>query len=122
MARCKKIDAHPLASSYAYKKYNSHKYNAKLRGIEFKLTFDEWNNWWLSNGVDKQIVQQRPFTSKDKLCMCRFNDCGAYELGNIYCDTNSNNVKYMLTDEHKAKLRLAVKRYWANKKIKETQI
>ena len=120
MARCKKIDAHPLASSQAYKKYNSHKYNAKLRGIQFKLTFDEWNNWWLSNGVDKQIVQQRPFTTKDKLCMCRVNDIGAYELGNIYCDTNSNNVKSMFTDEHREKMRIGVKLYWANK-IKESQ-
>ena len=74
----------------AKQKFNIHKNSAKSRGIDFNLTFDQWNNWWLSNGIDKNYATDR---TKNSPCMCRFNDVGPYELGNIYCDTNSNNRK-----------------------------
>jgi hypothetical protein len=78
---------HPLA--IAKQKYNSHKHSSKYREIEFNITFDEWYNWWLSNGVDKNQIQ--PIKTASTLCMCRFNDIGSYQLDNIYADTISNN-------------------------------
>jgi hypothetical protein len=92
---------HLLCSTPAFKKFNSHKYNAKRRGVEFNLTFDEWNNWWLSHGVNKQIVTRRGIGDGNKLCMCRYNDTGPYALNNIYCDTNYNNVKEQLLMRYK---------------------
>ena len=71
--------------------YRAHKSRAKKRNIEFKLTYQQWYDWWLSNGVDKN---QKPSAfSKNTLAMCRHNDTGAYELGNIYCATISQNSK-----------------------------
>jgi hypothetical protein len=78
-------------NSLSYKRYLEKKGDSYRRGIEWKLTYEEWYNWWLSNGVDKEF----DFTpmNKNKLCMCRYNDTGPYELTNIYCATNSENVK-----------------------------
>ena len=82
-------------------RYNSQKSSAKARGIDFNLTFDEWYNWWLSNGVDKNSpVADRSF---NKLCMCRKNDTGAYELGNIFCATQRVNIKTQNYDYCKKK-------------------
>jgi len=72
-------------------KYQGHQWNAKRRNIVFNMTFDEWYAWWLAQGIDKNISQgpKGPTT----LCMCRYNDTGPYQIGNIYCDTISGNVK-----------------------------
>lgn len=75
----------------AKKKYYAQKSGADRRGIEFKLTFEEWDAWWLSNGIDKN-QSQGPFTG-NTLAMCRYGDIGPYELDNIYCATNSANVR-----------------------------
>lgn len=72
-------------------KYGWHKRTAGKRGIQFLLSFDEWYNWWLSNGIDKNLPTV-PFNA-NTLCMCRFNDIGPYALTNIYCATVSQNVK-----------------------------
>jgi len=74
----------------AKQRYSSQRSRAKDRNIPFNLTFQEWYQWWLSNGVDKDI-SNGPYSSTT-LCMCRFNDVGPYELTNIYCDTVSNNA------------------------------
>lgn len=62
---------------------------AKKRGIDFHLTFDEWDAWWLKNGVDKN--HSTGPSLGDSMCMCRYGDSGAYELGNIYCATRRQN-------------------------------
>lgn len=65
-------------------KYHIHKTNALQRGIEFKLTFDEWWSVW------------EPFWVIDqhgKFCMCRTNDEGPYEIGNVRIDTWGNNIR-----------------------------
>lgn len=65
------------------------RWSAKKRNILFLITFDEWYNWWLSNGVDKH--QTAPPRSSNTLCMCRINDTGPYSLTNIYCATVKQN-------------------------------
>lgn len=74
----------------SYYKYGKHKRDATQRGIEFNLTLEEWRNWWVAQGVDKDI--QQPLNA-NTLCMCRFNDQGPYALDNIYCATLSQNQK-----------------------------
>jgi len=81
-------------------RYGIHKSAAKARGVEFKLSFEEWNSWWLSNGVDKNYPTEK---GPNIPCMCRINDVGAYELSNIYCDTLSNNIKYSYKLRHEDK-------------------
>ena len=72
-------------------RYGWHKRTSKKRNIPFLLTFEEWDNWWLSNGIDKNLPTVR--AHGNTLCMCRYNDTGAYELSNIYCATNNQNTK-----------------------------
>jgi hypothetical protein len=76
----------------ALDRYRVQKSKAKNRGIDFRLTFDEWYHWWLSCGVDKNL----DVTPNDAsgLCMCRTGDTGAYELGNIYCATRAQNSQH----------------------------
>ncbi len=74
----------------SYYRYGKQKRDSTARNIEFKLSLDEWYNWWLQQGVDKNYPSK---LDKNTLCMCRYNDQGAYELGNIYCATLSQNQK-----------------------------
>lgn len=80
--------------SYAKLRYREHRKGATIRGIPFLLTFDEWYDWWLSQGVDRNIPR---LNSGDILCMCRIGDQGPYTLGNIYCATKGQNT----SDAHK---------------------
>jgi len=73
----------PAESSYRYQKSK-----ARLRGIEFDLTFEQWHAWWKANGRDPNVRQ--PNTA-DALCMCRKGDRGAYRSDNIYCATRKQN-------------------------------
>jgi hypothetical protein len=82
----------------AFEKFRAQRYQARRRGIDFQLTFDEWYNWWLANGVDKNMGVQ--WTSTTRLCMCRFNDTGPYALNNIYLATHSQNIKDMFKTGH----------------------
>lgn len=67
--------------------YETHKRKATRRGIEFKLTFQEWFNIW------EEHWEGRGAFKASSLQMCRLNDEGAYEIGNVRIDTLSNNVK-----------------------------
>ena len=74
--------------SRAQTAYRVQQTKSMQRDIDFKLSFTEWYDWWLNNGIDKN--QTQPNTG-NTLCMCRFNDRGAYELGNIYLATRAQN-------------------------------
>jgi len=62
--------------------YASHKHQAKMRGIDFLLSFDEWWEIW------------KPYWDVKKelnLCMCRPGDRGAYKASNVHIDTKAAN-------------------------------
>ena len=91
------------------KQYRNHKSGAKVRGIPFLLTYEEWMNIWLTSGKYEQRGPQ-----KGQYVMCRKNDIGPYEIGNVYIDTNAHNAqvawvgkKRNVSEEHRKKLRLA---------------
>ena len=73
-------------------KYNRHKNQSKYRGIDFCFSFEQWYDWWLKHGVDKNTDT---FSKQDKnrLCMCRYNDEGAYSIDNVFCDTHVKNAQ-----------------------------
>jgi len=56
--------------------YQKQKASAKHRGIEFKLTFEEWLQFW-GNDLEKRG------RGLHDLVMSRKGDKGAYEIGNI---------------------------------------
>lgn len=58
------------------KAFRNQKRGAKDRGIEFRLTFEQWLEFW---GDD---LPRRGRGAND-LQMQRFGDVGAYEIGNI---------------------------------------
>ena len=66
--------------------FTQHKANAKKRGIEFKLTFDEWWDIWKPHYHNKG-------TSVGQFVMCRTMDKGAYEVSNVRIDTVKGNAK-----------------------------
>lgn len=68
--------------------YRSQKRNAERRGIEWKFNFPQWVDAWRMSGH----IDQRG-RGKQKYCMARIGDQGAYEPGNIYFTTNQNNGK-----------------------------
>jgi hypothetical protein len=67
--------------------YKQHKENAKIRGVAFNLSFDEWLCIWSESG--KLHLRGK---GRHKYCMCRLNDEGAYEVGNVFISTNSYNL------------------------------
>lgn len=71
------------------KAYTQHKSNAKTRGIEMLLTFEEWKAIWINSGK-----WEKRGKGSDKYCMCRVGDKGHYSLGNVFIDLNKNNVSF----------------------------
>jgi hypothetical protein len=78
-------------TNWARRRYNIQKWHAKKRNISWEISFDEWYNWWLQNGIDKKIKNGQ-FINGNQLSMCRFNDTGPYKIDNIYCATNKQNI------------------------------
>ncbi len=70
---------HPVKSSFFRQRAA-----AKKRGIEFRLTLEQFREFW----GDK--FWQRGKTA-DSLVCARYGDTGAYEIGNIYICTVSEN-------------------------------
>ncbi len=62
------------------RRYKVHRTNAKGRGVEFNLTFEEWMTWWKATGHYHERGRE-----VGKYVMARKGDQGAYELGNIEC-------------------------------------
>jgi len=67
--------------------YSDQKSNARMRGIGFNISFEEWLDIWVSSGH----LQDRGRGSK-KYCMARIGDLGNYEIGNVYISTGRDNV------------------------------
>lgn len=70
-----------------FKEYGMQRASAKYRGIEFRLTFEEWCSWWQDTGVAHLRGK-----GAGKYVMSRHGDAGAYELGNIKCLTHEENT------------------------------
>ncbi|KAB2970315.1 hypothetical protein [Zoogloea sp.] len=67
--------------------YKAQRNTAKTRGISFDLSFDEWLNVWLSSG---RLTERGK--GKDRYCMSRINDEGAYEVSNVFIQTFGGNI------------------------------
>jgi hypothetical protein len=65
-------------------RYQQHKANAKQRGIEFDLTFEEWQQIW----GEHLAARGR---GAGQMQMCRARDEGGYRPGNVRIDTVEGN-------------------------------
>lgn len=64
--------------------FSVQKRKAKQRGIEWKLSFDEWWKTWQESGKwDERGV--------NGYVMCRNGDSGPYSMDNVRIDTFKNN-------------------------------
>jgi hypothetical protein len=56
--------------------------------IEFRLTFDDWWQIWEASGKWNLCGNR-----KGQYCMSRVNDIGHYEVGNVFIQLHSENIK-----------------------------
>ena len=90
-------------------RYYEHKQNANRRNIPFLLTFEEWTNIWMNSGTWHLRGK-----GKGSYVMSRIGDIGAYEIGNVYINTQEQNASdtnkgTTFTDEHCDKISMALK-------------
>jgi len=76
------------------KRFNEHRNNARMRGIEFLLTIDEWCQIWFDSGHWHERGRQR-----GQYCMARFGDKGSYAASNVKIILHSDNVKEEVISE-----------------------
>lgn len=64
--------------------YQMHQSNARVRGVDWLLTFPQWWAIWVESGrwADR---------GNGKHCMCRKGDTGAYAVGNVFISTVTDN-------------------------------
>ncbi|HEN3551579.1 TPA: hypothetical protein U5E08_003949 [Yersinia enterocolitica] len=66
--------------------FKSQRSNARVRGVEWNLLFWDWWMIWKESGH-----WERRGRGIGHYCMCRKEDLGAYEKGNVYIDLSPNN-------------------------------
>jgi hypothetical protein len=69
------------------KAYTQQKSNVRQRGLEMRLTFEEWKQIWLESGYWDERGR-----GACKYCMMRRGDLGHYEIGNVFIGTGAQNV------------------------------
>lgn len=79
--------------------YASHKSKAGKRGIEFLLSFEEWQYIWQVSG--KWDERGR---GSEKYCMARHSDIGPYSINNVSIITNHENLSLGNKDRWKGKI------------------
>ena len=76
------------------RRYKNIKHGCKTRvdaagnPIEFRLTEDEWWDIWQASGK-YELYGNR----KGQYCMSRYNDIGHYEVGNVFIQLHSENIR-----------------------------
>lgn len=68
---------------------------ARGRGIPWELTFAQWLGVWESSGK----IGERG-RGKDKFCMARIGDVGAYSVDNVIIKTHSENCREARANEN----------------------
>ena len=77
--------------------FSMQKRNAKNRGIEWNLTLWDWWTIWEASGRWGQRGRR-----KHEYVMCRLQDAGAYEVGNVYIATCHHNCSVQPNNPYRA--------------------
>lgn len=67
----------------------AHRDNSARRGIPFRFTLLQWRLWWRLR-LPAGAARGR---KRDQFVMARIGDHGAYELGNVECVTQTENMQ-----------------------------
>jgi hypothetical protein len=70
--------------------FNKHKLHAKLRGISFEFSYDQWLEWWETE-LEKCSSRAKRGSRRLNYGMCRYFDRGPYSPGNVYCGRPKRN-------------------------------
>jgi len=80
-------DLRMLRSCGAIKAYQTQKHHAVRRGVDFHLTLEEWWAVWSFSGHFSERGR-----GAYRYCMSRHGDVGPYAVGNVFIQTNAQNV------------------------------
>ena len=69
-----------------WSRFAQNRATAKHRGIDFRLTFDEWWTLWAVHYHERG-------TKRGEYCLCRYLDMGCYEVDNVRVDLAVNNIQ-----------------------------
>ena len=70
-------------------KYAQHKAQAKARGVQFSLSFEDWWSLWEPHWLERG-------RSAAQYCMSRHDDTGGYVVGNVEVKQVSSNISEQL--------------------------
>lgn len=75
--------------------YEQQVHNCRRRGVPLLMGVVEWWRWWQEPAPDGMGTRwsRRGRRGADALMMLRVGDAGAYEAGNVYCGTSSDNSR-----------------------------
>lgn len=74
-----------------YRAFLSQRRNAKRRGIEWNLTYQQWRKIWDDSGL-LHARGRRGFV------MHRLDSAGAYEIGNVEIVSAADNFRYAMDE------------------------
>ena len=77
-----------LSDKHLYGLFRQQIKNANRRHIRWNLSFEEWVDIWLESG---RLQDRGP--KPEQYCLSRYNDVGAYEVGNVEVKTNRENCR-----------------------------
>lgn len=81
-------------SREVYQAFRSHWSSAKKRKIPFLFSLEEWWLWWQTYDEDHGCIRWgRRGRNASSLVMARYGDLGPYAPENVYCATQSRNVR-----------------------------
>jgi hypothetical protein len=96
-----------MTKKTAKHRYHTCRAEALARNIEWQITYEEWYDWWLEQGYDREYPL--PNTAHGP-CMCRKGDTGPYHIDNIYMATRQVNSIHR--EMNKPSKRKAIKTPW----------
>ena len=76
---------------YVYQAWRAQRNNALARGIPFTFPLLRWHLWWKS-ALETASPDAKRGNRRGQFMMCRINDAGAYEDGNVYAGTSVTNA------------------------------
>lgn len=69
-------------------RYRDHKHNAKMKGIGFELSFEQWLEIWKASGHLAERGRRR-----GQYVMARLGDRGPYAIDNVKIISHEQNIK-----------------------------
>jgi hypothetical protein len=74
----------------ARSKWLGNRARQQARGIVWNLDFFDWYDFWLSQGIDKDLPSKK--MTRDALCLVRIDESKPYEKGNIMSASQGENA------------------------------